>query len=71
MVVKMSDLYDVIGVNMETHRVRIMAAEICAKMAERIEGVCVMNHGVDKEFFTTVEGGAYSEGDEWRAGDDL
>jgi hypothetical protein len=59
-------LYDVVAVNPETNKVRIMDtnkthgdADACVKMA-------VLRRGVETEFFSEVIHGQYAEGDEWK-----
>lgn len=58
-------MFDVLAVNMETHKVRIMAENKTERNAEAIENMAVMRRGVDEEFFVTVPHGKYKEGDEW------
>lgn len=59
-------LFDVIAVNMETDKVRLMAKNKTRWNAEAIENMAIMRRGVDEEFFTVVEAGKFSEGDSYK-----
>lgn len=63
----MSDqLYDVLGVNIETGLVRFMATGKTERNAEAIETMAVTRRGCDEEFFVTVTAGEYKEGYKWK-----
>ena len=57
--------FDVIAVNMGTHKVRMIGENKTERDAETIEKMAIARHGVDEEFFVTVPHGRYKEGDEW------
>lgn len=59
-------LYDVIAVNMGTHKIRLIGENKSERNADAIEMMAVARIGCDEEFFVTVEAGAYKEGDEWK-----
>lgn len=58
-------LFDVVGVNLATHRVRIMATCQTAENADAYVKMAVMRRGVDKEFFAAPPAGLYQDGDAW------
>ena len=58
-------MFDVIAVNMETHKIRLIGENKTERNAEAIEMMAVGRRGVDEEFFVTVPHGEYKEGDEW------
>lgn len=67
----MSDLlYDVLAVDMKTHRVTLIGEGKTARNAEAIEAMAVMRRGVDDEIFVTVKAGNYQDGDEWDTDDE-
>lgn len=55
--------YDVIAVNINTNKVRVIASDKTAKNAEAIIKMAVMRRGVDEEFFVEVPHGAYKDTD--------
>lgn len=60
-------LYDVIEVGMKKpHPVRIIDRDKAMKDADAIVKMAVMRRGVEAHFFTTVEPGAYSDGEPYR-----
>jgi hypothetical protein len=59
-------LFDVVAVDMETMKVRLLATDKTEANAEAIVNIAVMRNGVDKEFFTTVPLGKYKTGDEYQ-----
>lgn len=61
----MEGLYDVIAVNLESNRVRLIAENKSEANAEAIENMAVARRGVDEEFFVTVPAGEYKENSEW------
>ena len=63
-------LYDVLAVDMGTHKVAVIGSNKTARNAEAIENMAVMRRGVDAEFFVTVPAGKYSNGDEWDTDDE-
>ena len=63
-------MYDVIAVNMITHKVRMLGENKTERNADAIERMAVIRLGCDEEFFTTTPAGRYKEGDEWYEGDE-
>ena len=59
----MEKLFDVIAVNMETNKVRLMAERKTQRNAEAIVAMAVMRRGVEDELFVEVGHGTYREGD--------
>jgi hypothetical protein len=62
---EMSDLFDVIAVNLDTFKVRLMVQGKTAANAEAIVKNAVLRRGVAEEFFVDVPNGTYAEGDTW------
>jgi len=58
-------LYDVVGVNIETNKVRIMAKNKTHEDADAIVRMAVTRRGVDEEFFSETIHGQYQDGDKW------
>lgn len=58
-------LFDVVGVDLATHRVRIMATRQTAENADAYVKMAVMRRGVDEEFFAAPPAGLYRDGDTW------
>lgn len=58
-------LFDVIAVNIETNKVRMMATGKTERNAEAIEQMAVMRRGVEEEFFASVPAGLYKDGDDY------
>lgn len=58
-------MYDVIAVDMTTHRVRLVAENKTEKNAMAIEHLALLRNGCDEEFFETVPTGKYKDGEEW------
>ena len=63
-------MYDVIAVNMATHRVRLLGESKTERNADAIEMMAVMRLGCDEEFFTRAQAGKYKDGDEWNESDE-
>ena len=63
-------MYDVIAVNMLTHKVRMLGENKTAHNADTIEMMAFALLGCDEEFFTTTPAGRYKEGDEWHESDE-
>ena len=61
---------DVVAVNLETKKVRIIAADKNERNAEAIINMAVMRRGVETEFYTTVEAGRYHDGDDLGEGEE-
>ena len=57
--------YDVVAVNIETSKVRMMAENKTEKNAEAIINMAVMRRGVDEEFYAPAPHGKYKDGDTW------
>lgn len=65
-VIRMEDeMYDVIAVNMTTHKIRMLGENKTKRNADAIELMAVARLGCDEEFFTKTPAGMYKEGDEW------
>lgn len=62
-----TQLYDVWAVNIESGKMRIMAANKDARNADAIVKMAVMRRGVDEEIFVESEAGKFKEGDIWEA----
>ena len=62
----MEKLFDVVAVEMATHKIEIMAEKKTARNAEAIENMAVGRRGVETHFYTTVPCGKYNNGDEWK-----
>lgn len=63
-------MYDVVAVNMKTHKVRLLGENKTERNAEAIEMLAVARLGCDEEFFTRAPAGKYREGDEWGESDE-
>lgn len=57
--------FDIVAVNLDTNKVRMIAESKSERSAEAIEEMAVMRRGVEDEFFAAVSGGSYKNGDEW------
>lgn len=55
--------FDVIEVDTDTMKVRMMGESLSARNAEAVERMALMRRGNDNNFFTTVEAGKYKDGD--------
>ena len=64
-------LYDIVGVNIKTGTVRIMAREKTHENADEFVKMAVMRRGVDEEFFSEVIHGQYEDGDKWEGNNDV
>ena len=64
-------MYDVIAVNMSTHRIRMLGENKSKRNAEAIETMAVIRCGCDEEFFVTVPASRYKDGDEWNETEDV
>lgn len=56
-------LFDVIAVNLETHRARVMDRGMTEANAEAYVNMAVIRRGVEKEFFKAVPAGTVADGD--------
>ena len=63
-------MYDVIAVNMITHKVRMLGENETARNAYAIKMMAIERLGRDEELFTTTPAGRYKEGDEWHESDE-
>ena len=61
----MAKLFDVVAVNMDTNKVRLMAESKSERNAEAIVMMAVGRRGVEEEFFAEVPHGKYKAGDTW------
>lgn len=59
----MIDLWDVVAINIQTQKRRIIAESKAAADAEAIVMMAVARRGVDTEFFRTVPHGSESDAD--------
>ena len=59
----MADLFDVIEVDFETHKVRVLETGKSERNAEAVVQMAVMRRGVERSFFTTAPAGKYRDGD--------
>lgn len=64
-------MYDVIAVDLSTHKVRLLAENKTERNADAIEMMAVSRLGCDEEFFTKAPAGRYKEGDEWAEDEDV
>jgi len=55
--------YDVIGVDLITNEVRIIAEKKSERNANAIIEMAVIRNGCEEEFFTIAQQGKYKEGD--------
>lgn len=62
----MDKLFDVLAVEMATHKIELMAEKKTARNAEAIEMMAVGRHGMEAHFYTTVPTGIYQNGDTLR-----
>lgn len=63
----MSKMKDVVAVNLETLRVRMIAMNKSEWTAHAMEMAASTRPGVGEEFFTVVDAGCYRDGDIWEA----
>lgn len=61
----MSELFDVVAVDIKANTVRLMAESKTAANAEAVERMAIMRRGVNTEFYASVPAGKYKEGDTW------
>lgn len=66
----MTQLHDVVAVNLVTNTVRVIASGKTQENAEAIVNIAVTRRGVEEEFFTAVRTESYKDGDKWE-GDGL
>lgn len=62
----MNPMFDVVAVNIDTHKVRILTTNKTRADAEAIVKMAAMRRGVVEEFFAEVPHRKYSDGDKWR-----
>ena len=60
----MSQLYDVVAVNIKTQAERVMARNLTEANAEGFINLAVMRRGVDEEFYKPVPAGSAVNGRE-------
>ncbi len=65
----MEKLFDVVAVEMATHKIELMAEKKTERNADAIEMMAVGRRGVETHFYTTVPSGKYKNGDEWNPDD--
>ena len=65
----MSELFDVVRVDLATKKVALMAVNKSERNAEAIVDMAVIRRGVDDCFYTTVPNGKYHEGDTYEGGE--
>ena len=59
------NLYDVVAVNIETDKVRVIAERKTLPNAEAIVKMAVIRRGVIEEFYSEAPCGQYRNGDSW------
>ena len=59
----MTELFDVLGVDLTTYRVRFMDQGLDEKNAKAVRDMAVFRRGVEVEYFAVVDAGTYAEGD--------
>ena len=64
-VVTMPQLFDVIAVDLETNKVRIITTAVSEDSAYALETMTIERQGCEKAFFAVVETGTFKQGDEW------
>ena len=62
--------YDILAVNLRSHKVRIIGEEKTKADAEAYQNIAVIRRGVNEEFFVTVPHGSYDEGADWATKED-
>lgn len=60
-----AELYDVVAVNLETRKARLIAEKKTERNADATLMMAVMRRGVEKEFFEVVPSGTVLEGQDW------
>lgn len=60
-----TESFDVVAVNIDTNRVRLLATGKDKSNVEAIVSMAVMRRGVDEEFYVGVTQGKYHDGDLW------
>lgn len=63
---KMNELFDVVAVNINSSKVRLMADGKTKDNALALVWIAVARRGVNEEFFAEVPAGKYKEGDVWK-----
>ena len=58
-------LFDVVAVDMNNHKVRLIATNRTASVAESIVNLAVLRIGFGTEFFAETPCGKYQTGDAW------
>jgi hypothetical protein len=66
-----SKLFDVLAVDMTTHKIEIMAEKKTKRNADAIEMMAVMRRGVETHFYTSEPSGKHKDGDEWNPVEEL
>jgi hypothetical protein len=61
-------MYDVIAVDKQTHKVRMLAEAKTERNADAIEMMAVARLGCNEEFFVKALAGEYKDGDVWSEG---
>ncbi len=56
-------MYDVVEVDLNTGKIRLMSENKDESSAEAIERMATMRRSTDDNFFTTVPAGKYADGD--------
>jgi|TARA_R110000782_G_scaffold30776_5_gene76406 hypothetical protein len=56
-------VFDVLEVDIETRMIKIMAQAKLAHTAAAIERMAIVRRGTDKNFFTTVAAGEWTDGE--------
>jgi hypothetical protein len=58
-------LFGVVGVDLQTGKVRLLGDNKTERNAQAIENMAIARNGSDKEFFAMTPAGRYRGGDEW------
>lgn len=61
----MEKLFDVVAVEMATHRVELLAEKKTERNADAIVMMAVVRRGVETHFYGIVPSGKCKNGDEW------
>lgn len=59
--------FDVVAVNIQTQRVRILATDKDERNAEATITMAVVRRGVEEEIYTSVPTGSHKDGDTWHS----
>ena len=60
------EMFDVLEVNIQSKRVRILARNLDEPNAEAVVNMAVARRGVEEHFFVSAPLGMYNDGDTWK-----